>query len=154
MSNDITKDLNFEVIKDTYIGVLKKYVVFEGRARRREFWLFCIVNVILGIIPVIGWLVGLATFIPSLAVGVRRLHDIEKSGKWMLLGFAPLVGVIFMIAGVFAGGGFGIIGFFSILILLGSIGAAVIFIIWAVREGTHGKNIYGPDPKSGSKSRK
>jgi uncharacterized membrane protein YhaH (DUF805 family) len=154
MSNDITKDLNFEVIKDTYIGVLKKYAVFEGRARRREFWLFCIVNVVLGIIPFIGWLVGLATFIPSVAVGVRRLHDIDKSGKWMLLGLAPLVGVFFMIAGVFAGGGFGIMGFFAVLILLGSIGAAVLFLIWAAKEGTHGKNSYGPDPKSGSRSRK
>jgi uncharacterized membrane protein YhaH (DUF805 family) len=150
---DITKDLNFDLIKDTYIGVLKKYFVIQGRARRREFWIFCLINVILGLIPVIGWIIDLATFIPSFTVMVRRLHDIDKSGKYILLGFVPLVGLLFMIIGLFAGGG-GMIGFFSIIILLASIGVAVLLLVWAAKEGTHGKNDYGPDPKAGSKSRK
>jgi len=149
MSADITKDLNFEVIKDSYIGCFKKFLVLSGRARRREFWLFCLINVILGIIPVIGGIVGLVTCIPSFTVGVRRLHDINKSGKYMLLAFVPLVGVLIMgigtIAGMGRGGG---IFFFLIIILLASLVPLVILLIWAAKEGDHGSNQYGPDPKA------
>lgn len=88
---------------------LTKYAVFSGRAVRSEFWwfvLFTIVgNVILSIIDVaIGMgglqplsnLFSLATIIPSLAVGARRLHDIGKSGWWQLLVLIPLIGWIIL----------------------------------------------------------
>ena len=150
MSADITKDLSFEVIKDSYIGCFKKFFVLNGRARRREFWLFCLINVILGLIPGINFIVGIATCIPSFTVGVRRLHDINKSGKYMLLAFVPLVGVLIMgigtIAGMGRGGG---LFFFLIIILLASLVPLILLLVWFAKDGTHGSNQYGPDPKVG-----
>ena len=102
------------------MAVLKKYAVFTGRARRKEFWmfyLFIIVGVIVAIIldNVLGItiesmryegmgyglftiLVYLAILVPTLAVVVRRLHDIGKSGWWICIGFIPLIGSIWLIA--------------------------------------------------------
>ena len=91
-----------------YVNVLKNYANFSGRARRREFWMFYLANVIIGIvlgvlavIPIIGNLLstvyGLAVLIPSLAVAIRRLHDIGKSGWWCLFGLIPLVGGILLL---------------------------------------------------------
>jgi len=151
MSADFS-DLNFDVIKDTYIGCFKKFLVIEGRARRREFWLFCLINAILGLIPVIGWVVGVVTCIPSFTVGIRRLHDINKSGKYMFLMLIPLgVALILMIgfiASLSYGGGAILV--FLILILLASLAPAVILLIWAAKEGDKGSNNYGPDPKGAS----
>ena len=81
-----------------YIGVLKKYAVFSGRARRKEYWMFVLVNCIiafaLGFIEgslggpgVFVQLYNLAVIIPSLAVGVRRMHDTDHSGWWLLVPF-------------------------------------------------------------------
>jgi uncharacterized membrane protein YhaH (DUF805 family) len=89
-----------------YIAVLKKWKVHEGRASRREFWLFVLGDVIISIalsiltmIPILGlifWLVsflfGLAIIIPSVTVGIRRLHDSNKTGWLMLLLLIPFVG--------------------------------------------------------------
>jgi len=150
MSAAAKKDINFEVIKDTYIGVLKKYLVIEGRARRREFWLFFLCNLVLGIIPFIGWLIGLATFIPSITVGVRRLHDTNRNGLWELLSLVPLLGLIFLFAGIFAAANYGSLRFLLILVFLVSIAPAIILLVWAAQEGTNGSNKYGPDPKAGS----
>ena len=76
----------------------EKYAEFNGRASRPEFWwfvLFClIVNVVAGAI-FRGWissLISLALFVPSIAVGTRRLHDIGKSGWLQLLGIIPIIG--------------------------------------------------------------
>jgi uncharacterized membrane protein YhaH (DUF805 family) len=74
-----------------------KYVEFKGRADRAEFWWFflfqVIVSVVLGIVsPTLQGLAGLALLLPGLAVGARRLHDIGKSGWFLLLGFIPLIG--------------------------------------------------------------
>jgi uncharacterized membrane protein YhaH (DUF805 family) len=95
-----------------YLEVLKKYAVFEGRAHRTEFWMFVLVSLIISIVlSIIDVLIGtntpaggvlqgiysLAVLIPSLAVGCRRLHDIDKSGWWQLLGLIPLVGIIILI---------------------------------------------------------
>lgn len=75
-----------------------KYATFEGRARRSEYWYFClfgfIVSLLLGWIPVVGMLIGLALLLPSIAVFVRRMHDIGKSGWWYLLVFVPLVNLV------------------------------------------------------------
>ncbi|MBP3669670.1 MAG: DUF805 domain-containing protein [Bacteroides sp.] len=69
-----------------------------GRARRSEFWYWTLANLLIGIvlgwIPFIGILISIALFIPSIAVGIRRLHDIGKSGWWYLLILLPLVNLV------------------------------------------------------------
>ena len=78
-----------------------KYATFKGRARRSEFWVWWlftfIVGLILGWIPVIGWIISIALIIPNLAVGARRLHDTGRSGWWQLLQLLPIVGIIVLI---------------------------------------------------------
>ena len=90
-------------------SVLGNYANFSGRARRSEFWWWWLAVVlvggvfaavaalfgsgILGDLTRIGyWLFGLATIVPTLAVSVRRLHDIGRSGWWILIGIVPVVG--------------------------------------------------------------
>ena len=90
-----------------FLKVLGQYADFSGRARRTEFWMFTLFNAIFGAIvgiiggiigtELIGSLYGLALLIPTLAVSVRRLHDIGKSGWMILVGLIPLVGVIWLI---------------------------------------------------------
>lgn len=70
------------------------YADFDGRARRREYWFICLWNIIFGIIPIVNILWYIITFIPSLALSVRRLHDVGKSGCWLLMYLVPLVGYI------------------------------------------------------------
>jgi len=93
---------------DNYFGVLKKYAVFTGRAGRKEFWYFMLVNVVVGIVfsiltkipilKIIFWiayfLFGLAILIPSVALGIRRLHDTNKTGWLMLICLVPAVGAV------------------------------------------------------------
>jgi uncharacterized membrane protein YhaH (DUF805 family) len=110
-----------------FLAVVQKYAVFQGRARRKEFWMFylflmifmtavMILDLIIGSYPVIMILFTLALFVPYLAVTVRRLHDIGKSGAWFFISLIPTIGAIWL------------------LILLAT-------------EGTRGDNQYGPDPK-------
>ena len=85
-----------------YITVLKNYVGFEGRAQRAEYWYFTLINLIAGLIfsyvsPTLQAVYALAVFLPALAVAVRRLHDTERSGWWLLLIFLPLIGAIILI---------------------------------------------------------
>ncbi len=92
-----------------YVGVLKKYAVFEGRATRSEYWYFVLfsflisiaITIVEGILfkgnNLLGGVYSLAVFIPSLAVGARRLHDTGKSGWWQLLCLIPIVGWIVLI---------------------------------------------------------
>jgi uncharacterized membrane protein YhaH (DUF805 family) len=88
-----------------FLEPLKKYSEFSGRARRKEYWWFTLftagVSVVLALFDVmIGWagilagLFSLAILVPSIAVTVRRLHDINRSGWWTLLGIVPLIGSI------------------------------------------------------------
>lgn len=117
-----------------YLKCWKQYADFSGRARRKEYWMFVLFNIIVAIIAgiidgvlglinpeiglgVFGGLYSLAVFIPSIAVAVRRLHDIGKSGLYYLLGLIPLVG-------------------------------AIVLLIWFCTEGEHGANKWGEDPKS------
>ena len=119
-----------------FIQALKKYAVFSGRARRKEYWFFVLFYIIIAIVLVMidsmagtisattgmGLLSGifaLAMFIPGLAVGIRRLHDINKSGWWILIGLIPFIGPL-------------------------------ILIIFALMAGTAGDNEYGADPKAGA----
>jgi uncharacterized membrane protein YhaH (DUF805 family) len=93
-----------------YLAVLKKYAEFTGRARRTEYWMFALFNfliyVVLAVIDtkaglmnplglgVLSGLYSLAVFVPSLAVSVRRLHDTDRSGWWLLILLVPLIGAI------------------------------------------------------------
>jgi uncharacterized membrane protein YhaH (DUF805 family) len=88
---------------------LNKYATFSGRAQRSEYWYFfllmIIVNIvasvldsaIFGDIPVLYLIATLALLVPSIAAAVRRLHDTDRSGWWLLLGFIPVVGDIVLI---------------------------------------------------------
>lgn len=97
-----------------YFAVLKNYAGFSGRARRKEYWMFFMFNVIFAVIAIIldnvlgtvfegfGYgfiyiLYGLVVFIPGLAVSVRRLHDVGKSGWNMLIVAIPLIGAIWLL---------------------------------------------------------
>ena len=111
-----------------FVDVLRnKYADFNGRARRSEYWYFVLFNSLISMaVGLVAGLIGLdwlsyiytlALCVPSIAVGVRRLHDIGKSGWWLLISFVPLIGAIWL-------------------------------IILMVKEGDHGSNAYGPDPKA------
>ncbi len=97
-----------------YLEVLKKYAVFNGRARRKEYWYFflfnIIISIVLGIIDAVtgsfsqefgmgllGGIYMLAVLIPGIAVSVRRLHDTNRSGWWLLISLIPLIGAIVLI---------------------------------------------------------
>ena len=78
-----------------------KYATFSGRASRSEYWWFCLFNFIIGLllgwIPVLGWIISIALFLPGLAVAARCLHDISRivlTWLWLLL---PSVGAIILI---------------------------------------------------------
>lgn len=116
-----------------YLKVLKQYADFNGRARRTEYWMFIVFNIIfafaamildnilgiaiagIGYGPIYG-LYALAVFIPGLAVLVRRLHDVGKSGWMFLIALIPLIGAIWL------------------LVLLAT-------------DSSPGDNKYGPNPK-------
>ncbi len=80
----------------------QKYADFNGRAKLPEFWwffLFCFIAAILleVVSSSVSWIFSLATILPSLAVGSRRLHDTNKSGWFQLLWIVPILGWIAMI---------------------------------------------------------
>ncbi|MGW7331757.1 DUF805 domain-containing protein [Streptomyces sp. NPDC054840] len=91
-----------------YTDVLKKYAVFSGRARRQEYWMFTLFQVaiiivlmildnLLGTYPLLVGLYILGTLVPNLAVTVRRLHDLGKSGAWYFIAFVPFIGGIWLL---------------------------------------------------------
>ena len=88
---------------DYFIGALKKYADFNGRARRKEYWMFVliymVINIILAVLgmDIISMIFGLALLVPSISIGARRLHDTGRSGWWQLIYFVPLIGLIVMI---------------------------------------------------------
>ena len=88
----------------------RNYVGFSGRAARSEFWFWILFTVLVSIVTTIidlgvlsskvqpiSAIWSLATFLPSLAMGVRRLHDTDRSGWWWLIAFIPLIGFIVLI---------------------------------------------------------
>lgn len=122
-----------------YLKCLKQYIDFWGRARRKEYWMFTLWNVVITLflaalaaigteigsdsfvsyIPMVLYLLyGLFILIPSFTVSVRRLHDIGKSGWWILIGLIPVIG-------------------------------SIILLVWYCTEGQRCENEWGPDPKDG-----
>jgi len=116
-----------------YLKVLKQYADFSGRARRKEYWMFVLFDIIFAIVAMIldnilgltagelpygffYFLYGLALLIPALAVAVRRLHDVGTSGWMILIALIPIIGAIW---------------------LLGLM----------VSDSNPGENQYGPNPK-------
>lgn|SRR5690554_4381 len=93
-----------------YLKVLKQYADFNGRSRRKEYWMFVLINLIISwslalldyaagtsIFSIVSTIYSLAIFVPALAVSVRRLHDIGKSGWYYLLVLLPIIGWIWLI---------------------------------------------------------
>lgn len=91
-----------------FIRAYKNYANFSGRDTKQQYWMFylfymiayIILSVIDGVIGtggLLGGIFALATFIPSIAIATRRLHDIGKSGWWQLIALIPLIGVIVLI---------------------------------------------------------
>ena len=89
---------------------LTKYADFQGRACRSEYWYFLLFNLLMNMatglldagifgsgVGLLNGLYSLAILIPGIAAGVRRLHDIDRSGWWLLIGFVPLVGTIILV---------------------------------------------------------
>ncbi|MGS2591178.1 DUF805 domain-containing protein [Streptomyces sp. NRRL F-5135] len=110
-----------------YLEVLKKYAVFSGRARRKEYWMYVLANFVItialsviegvaGTNGVIATIYSIGIIIPSLAVAVRRLHDTGRSGWWLLIGLIPLVG-------------------------------SIILIVFMATDGEQHPNAHGPNPK-------
>ena len=118
-----------------YLSVLKQYTNFSGRARRKEFWMFTLVNTL--IIVVLNIISGamatsnpdaslglalpsviysFATLLPSIAVVIRRLHDTSRSGWWILLNFVPF--------------------------------GAIVLCVFLCLDSTPGENQFGANPKS------
>ena len=120
-----------------YLEALKKYAVFQGRARRKEYWYFTLFNTIiyflLNILDMavlfeltmeLGFALftmtyGVAVILPTLAVAVRRLHDTGRSGWWLLIGLVPVVG-------------------------------AIVLIVFFVQDSEPGENQFGKNPKEES----
>jgi uncharacterized membrane protein YhaH (DUF805 family) len=126
-----------------YTEVLRKYAVFKGRASRKEYWMFTLVNIIISVLLLgvifgvamvtnsagqtgFSWPVAigiglaliyhLAILIPTLAVSIRRLHDTGRSGWWFLINFIPYLG-------------------------------GLVFLVFMVLDSEPGENRYGPNPK-------
>jgi uncharacterized membrane protein YhaH (DUF805 family) len=116
-----------------YLEALRKYAVFSGRSRRKEYWIFFLVNfVVVTALLLVDQQIGtfdhktgfgllnalytLALLLPSIAVAVRRLHDTDRVGWWVLLSLIPIVG-------------------------------SIILIFFLIQDSTVGDNRFGPNPK-------
>jgi uncharacterized membrane protein YhaH (DUF805 family) len=130
-----------------YIAVLKKYVVFSGRATRSEYWYFVLFSTIISMVligidvamgtgsaestmssadggmamsanmGVLSGLYSLAVLLPSIGVAVRRLHDTDHSAWWIFIALIPIIG-------------------------------GIVLLIFLVKDSTPGENQYGPNPKN------
>ncbi len=115
---------------NTYVEVIKKYGDFKGRSRRKEYWIFLLVNVIIGFLigfvftligmpdvaNIVALVYALLIAVPSIALTFRRLHDTGRSAWWLLLTLIPYLGAI------------------------------VLFVFYAL-DSQPGDNKYGPNPK-------
>jgi uncharacterized membrane protein YhaH (DUF805 family) len=117
-----------------YLQALKKYTVFTGRSRRKEYWFFVLFNILVSMalavvdyftgtysaaygMGLLGGLYALGVLLPAIAVTIRRLHDTDRSGWWILIVLVPIIGGIWLL----------------VLMLF---------------DGQPGDNKYGPSPKA------
>ncbi len=111
---------------NAYLDALRHYADFTGRARRRDFWLFVLFNLIFMFVAAILDMIfgtylfyplySLGVLLPSWAVAIRRLHDTDHCGWWILIGLVPFIGWIWL-------------------------------LVLYVQPGTSGENRYGFDPQ-------
>ena len=142
----------------------RKYATFSGRAQRSEFWWWVLFSEVGGIIfslldaalfgmgpfiasqsfgisqffGVLGTIFSLIIFLPNIAVTARRLHDIDKSGWWQIIGL-PIIAILI----------FAFISYMPIIIGIAVVvlfAIAIILIVWWATKGTQGDNRFGPDP--------
>ncbi len=117
-----------------YIQAFKKFSDFSGRARRKEYWSFFLVNVLVTIVIILidlalgtysigeerlgllGTIYSIILIVPSIAITVRRLHDTSRSGWWILIALIPVLG-------------------------------ALVLLYFTLLDSTPGSNEYGPNPK-------
>lgn len=116
-----------------YLEALKKYAVFDGRARRKEYWYFVLFNFLICFVLLIidlvigtaspkaymgllGAIYTLAVLIPGIAVSVRRLHDTNRNGWWLMIGLIPLIG-------------------------------GIVLLVFMIEDSQQDENQYGPNPK-------
>lgn len=110
-----------------YFAVLGKYAEFKGRARRKEYWMFTLFNIVISLAigftegfvggsGMIGLIYTLGVLLPSLGVVIRRLHDTGRSGWWFLISLLPIIGLI-------------------------------VLLVFLVLDSEEGENAYGPNPK-------
>ena len=93
---------------NNYVSVLRNSLNFSGRAGRGEYWWFMAVNFVIGValqifamitgVPLLSILFMLAMVLPGLSVSVRRLHDTDRSGWWLLVGLVPILGMFAVLA--------------------------------------------------------
>ncbi len=150
---------------------IQNYAQFSGRAPRAEYWWFflaviiayIVLSIIESILGIKGMIMGvygplsallfLGTLVPSLAVGVRRLHDTNRSGWWILAPLIPyclafVLGGAAMMGGAAAGSPAGMgagLGIAGIFLLIGAVCAIVLLVFYCL-PGTAGDNRYGPNP--------
>ncbi len=136
--------------------VTEHYLDFQGRCARREFWYYvlayfviyiglAIIQAVIGTRVLTG-LFGLALLLPGLGISVRRLHDTDRSGWWILIGVVPVFLMIVLGAAALAGGEVGSAILSAVLLPILTLAAAALLIYWYAQPGTAGDNSYGPPP--------
>ena len=139
-----------------YIEGLKKYAKFEGRARRKEYWMFilfdfiftvaaAVLDEILGSEPVIYIVYNLVLILPTLAVTVRRLHDTNRSGWWILLFVIPLITMFFFVFLSFGSLFFDfefLLGLNFIILIIGW----TVLLVFTLQDSNAGENLVREEP--------
>tara|TARA_A100001037_G_scaffold41652_1_gene32702 strand:+ start:194 stop:664 length:471 start_codon:yes stop_codon:yes gene_type:complete len=152
-----------------YLQALKKYATFEGRARRKEYWMFFLFWLLFYVLAVVVDVVvlgkgnleiqpvslvySLATLLPFLAVAVRRLHDVGKSGWMVLIGFVPALAIqaynLYALSMLTSGDTEVIqsLAFINLTLGLAALVGSIWLLILYCMDGSPGVNRYGPNPK-------
>ena len=146
---------------------IQKYADFSGRASRAEYWWFTlalvvayivvsIVESIIGIDKTVGpygylsVLLMLGTLVPSIAVGIRRLHDTNRSGWWLLVALVPYLVFAVAAGAALASGSMMALAGAGMLLGLLALAGGITLLVFMVLPGTKGDNRYGADPYAGS----
>lgn len=161
---------------NNYTNAMRRYFEFSGRSSRSEFWFFVLCLIIILIVAsildrfvlgseglgILYFVVSIAHLIPGIAVSVRRLHDIDRTGLWVLLFWlgpmlVSLIGMVLMGGSIFmmmsgqdtaALAGLATMGAGFLLIAIIDIAIVIVAIVFYVTPGTPGPNTYGPPPVS------